>query len=99
MVDQGQLSQECVRCSRRSLTRAKKQYNYILATALTSAISLFGVLWFFAILYNGYEPTWWGNTVSYAGCDANQCPYLPMPSKGYFGPAVAANLAAPAREL
>ncbi|KAL8290373.1 hypothetical protein RQP46_002631 [Phenoliferia psychrophenolica] len=65
------------------------KYNYILSSALTSSISLFGVLWFFALLYKNFEPVWWGNTVSTAGCDGRQCPLLPMPAKGCFGPAPA----------
>ncbi|KAL8292594.1 hypothetical protein RQP46_001206 [Phenoliferia psychrophenolica] len=65
------------------------KYNYILSSGLTSAISIFGVIWFFAILYKNYEPVWWGNTVSFAGCDGNGCPWFDMPEKGCFGPAPA----------
>ncbi|KAL8281284.1 hypothetical protein RQP46_006318 [Phenoliferia psychrophenolica] len=62
------------------------KYNYILATALTSAVSIFGVIWFFAILYKGYDPVWWGNTVPFAGADGDGTPLLAMPAVGYFGP-------------
>ncbi|KAK4705116.1 hypothetical protein P7C70_g1089, partial [Phenoliferia sp. Uapishka_3] len=37
--------------------------------------------------YNNYEPDWWPNSVSYAGCDGDGCPLLPIPDIGYFGPA------------
>ncbi|KAL8283781.1 hypothetical protein RQP46_005213 [Phenoliferia psychrophenolica] len=70
------------------------KYNYILASALTAAVSIFGVIWFFAILYKNYAPIWWGNYISYGGpdqdgCDANGCPWLAIPDKGCFGPAPA----------
>lgn len=63
------------------------KYTFILATGLRAAIGIFGVIWFFAILYNASEPTWWGNTVSFSGCDGLGCALLPIPDVGYFGPA------------
>ncbi|KAL8279463.1 hypothetical protein RQP46_008025 [Phenoliferia psychrophenolica] len=62
------------------------KYTYIIATAFKSSIGLFGILWFFAILYNDYAPDWWPNNVSYAGCDGSGCRLLPIPDVGYFGP-------------
>jgi len=62
------------------------KYNYILATALQSSVAIFGVIWFFAILYKDYQPVWWGNTVSYAGLDGAGTSLLtPDPVNG-FGP-------------
>jgi hypothetical protein len=58
------------------------KYNYVLATALTASISIFGVIWFFAILYNNFEPDWWGNNISFNGCDATGCRLLDIPDVG-----------------
>ena len=74
---------------RKLLTRHPPSDNYILSSALTSAISIFGIIWFFASLYKNFEPVWWGNNISYEGCDAAGCPYLAIPDKGCFGPAPA----------
>ncbi|MBW0473692.1 hypothetical protein O181_013407 [Austropuccinia psidii MF-1] len=62
------------------------KYRWVLATALSASIAIFGLIWFFAILYKGWEPDWWGNSVSEDGCDGQGCPRLTIPSEG-FGPA------------
>ncbi|KAL8283601.1 hypothetical protein RQP46_005396 [Phenoliferia psychrophenolica] len=75
---------------RRVATDWWAKYALIIATGFKSAIGLAGVIWFFAILYNGYEPAnWWGNTVSFSGCDGMGCPRLPLPDIGFFGPKLA----------
>jgi len=61
------------------------KYNYVLATALSSSIAIWGVIWFFALSYHDVTPDWWGNVAPYAGCDANQCARLVIPDSG-FGP-------------
>lgn len=63
------------------------KYNYLLSTAIYAGIALFGIIWFFAILYKDKEPVWWGNTVSFDNCDGNGCPLKAIPEIGYFGPA------------
>ncbi|KAK4700336.1 hypothetical protein P7C70_g5914, partial [Phenoliferia sp. Uapishka_3] len=63
------------------------KYNYILATGLTSAISIFGVIWFFSIIYKGYTPDWWGNDVPFAGSSAilPQTPHFTHSWSFYLG--------------
>ncbi|KAK4702819.1 hypothetical protein P7C70_g3401, partial [Phenoliferia sp. Uapishka_3] len=39
----------------------------VIASALTASISVFGILYFFLILFPGLDPVWIGNTISYAG--------------------------------
>lgn len=62
------------------------KYRWALATSLSASIAVFGVIWFFAILYKNSEPSWWGNSVINEGCDAKGCPRLEVPPEG-FGPA------------
>ncbi|CAH7673321.1 hypothetical protein BY996DRAFT_4574795 [Phakopsora pachyrhizi] len=62
------------------------KYRWVLATSLSASIAVFGVLWFFAILYKHFQPKWWGNSVSNEGCDGQGCARLTVPDQG-FGPA------------
>ncbi|POV99197.1 hypothetical protein PSTT_13923 [Puccinia striiformis] len=61
------------------------KYRWVLATSLAASIAVFGVIWFFAILYKNSQPDWWGNSVMNAGCDGQGCPRLTPPTEG-FGP-------------
>ncbi|KAH9815191.1 OPT-domain-containing protein [Melampsora americana] len=61
------------------------KYRWVLATALSASIGIFGFIWFFAILFKDSQPDWWGNSVPYAGCDGNSCAWLKVPENG-FGP-------------
>jgi len=61
------------------------KYHWVLATSLAASIAVFGVIWFFAILYKNSQPDWWGNSVSNAGCDGKGCARLEVPPDG-FGP-------------
>ncbi|KAH8919020.1 oligopeptide transporter 4 [Atractiella rhizophila] len=77
------------------------KYNYVLATALTASVAIFGVIWFFSLQFVDHQPVWWGNTVwegeiftiwvpfnlnSMAdNCDGRKCPRLELPPDG-FGP-------------
>ncbi|KAH8928634.1 OPT oligopeptide transporter [Atractiella rhizophila] len=64
------------------------KYAYVLATALSTAIGIFGVIYFFALQFpSGLDFSWWGNDFPYEGCDANGCGRLTIPDEG-FGPAV-----------
>ncbi|WWC87002.1 OPT family small oligopeptide transporter [Kwoniella dendrophila CBS 6074] len=63
------------------------KYCYVLSIGLTVGAAVAGVIQFFCITYPGGKmPIWWGNTVTYAGCDGLGCPLKDMPEKGYFGP-------------
>ncbi|OAV90499.1 hypothetical protein PTTG_28304 [Puccinia triticina 1-1 BBBD Race 1] len=61
------------------------KYRWVLATSLAASIAVFGVIWFFAILYKNSQPDWWGNSVINAGCDGKGCARLTVPDEG-FGP-------------
>ncbi|KAJ5620322.1 hypothetical protein N7510_004306 [Penicillium lagena] len=64
------------------------KYNYILAAALDTGLALSGIVIFFCISYTGAVfPSWWGNTVYLNTADAEGVSWLPLPKRGYFGPA------------
>ena len=64
------------------------KYNYILAAALDTGTALSGIIIFFAVSYPGFSfPDWWGNTVFVNTADGEGLSYLPLPARGYFGPA------------
>lgn len=58
----------------------------MIAAAFSAAIAISAIIQFFAISWPGLEVDWWGNTVSYEGCEGTACRLLPIPEKGYFGP-------------
>ncbi|KJR84667.1 uncharacterized protein SPSK_08535 [Sporothrix schenckii 1099-18] len=64
-----------------------ERYNYTLSAALTAGVAVSALIMFFAIGYNPVSLTWWGNTVSGAGIDGKGGAILPLPERGYFGPA------------
>jgi len=64
------------------------KYNYITSGAFGSAIALSAIVMFFALQYVGQEINWWGNTVSFLGCDAMECPLLTLAKGERFGPRV-----------
>ncbi|KAM0748121.1 OPT oligopeptide transporter [Meredithblackwellia eburnea MCA 4105] len=62
--------------------------NYVGSTALNAALALGGIVWYFILQYHDKTPNWWGNTVSYTGCDSpSACTRLKLPEQGFFGPA------------
>lgn len=63
------------------------KYNYVLAAAWMAAIALAAVVIFFGLQIPAVELDWWGNDVSYAGCDSIGCRRLEIPDVGYFGAA------------
>nr|WVH01952.1 OPT oligopeptide transporter protein [Naematelia aurantialba] len=62
------------------------KYNYVLAAAWMAAIAIAAIVIFFALDIPGVELDWWGNDVSYLGCEGTACTRLPIPDSGYFGP-------------
>ncbi|KAI9604500.1 hypothetical protein KEM48_000735 [Puccinia striiformis f. sp. tritici PST-130] len=46
------------------------KYRWVLATSLAASIAVFGVIWFFAILYKNSQPEWWGNVAMAKGVHA-----------------------------
>ncbi|KAL7416455.1 OPT-domain-containing protein [Mrakia frigida] len=63
------------------------KYNYILAVAFGSAIPICGILIFGIIDNQGWAPDWWGNDISYEGCDGKSCTRFEIPDIGYIGQA------------
>lgn len=67
-----------------------KKYNYVLSGALSAGVALSSVIIFFAVQYHEKDVNWWGNTVMYAGLDAEGPPLKDISEApdGYFGPRV-----------
>lgn len=51
-----------------------QKYAYVLTASFSSATGLSAIIVFFAVQYKIVDFSWWGNTVSYAGCDGKGCP-------------------------
>jgi OPT oligopeptide transporter protein len=64
-----------------------ERYNYVLSAALTAGVAISALVIFFAVQYEPKRLKWWGNTVSSAGVDGSSLGLLPIPERGYFGPA------------
>ncbi|KIH94024.1 hypothetical protein SPBR_05582 [Sporothrix brasiliensis 5110] len=68
------------------------EYNFVLSSALSSGIAVAGLVIFFAIQWPGIQISWWGNTVSYQGCESKLDPcrlrYLDKDKADYFGPRI-----------
>ncbi|ORY23933.1 OPT oligopeptide transporter protein-domain-containing protein [Naematelia encephala] len=62
------------------------KYNYVLAAAWMAAIAVAAIIIFFGLDIPGIEIDWWGNNVSYEGCEGSACVRLEVPEVGYFGP-------------
>ncbi|KAH8887256.1 OPT superfamily oligopeptide transporter [Thozetella sp. PMI_491] len=66
------------------------KYNFVLSAALSTGIAISGIVMFFAIQWLNIKINWWGNTISYRGCEANSnpCVIYPLAKGEYFGPRV-----------
>ncbi|WRT70854.1 OPT family small oligopeptide transporter [Kwoniella shivajii] len=63
------------------------KYNFVLAAAWQCGIAIAAIIIFFAVQLPAVDLAWWGNTVSYEGCEGTACTRLTIPYVGYFGPA------------
>ncbi|RDW24306.1 OPT oligopeptide transporter protein-domain-containing protein [Yarrowia lipolytica] len=63
-----------------------RKYAYVFSAAMDTGIALSGIIIFFAVQYNDYSISWWGNNVIAEGLDYNGVPPPPLPDVGYFGP-------------
>ena len=64
------------------------KYNFVLAAALSGGVALSAFIQFWAVQYDEKDLDWWGNSITYAGCEGEPCT-LKNPAdlpKGYFGP-------------
>lgn len=67
-----------------------EKYTYVFYSSLTAGVALSAVIIFFSVQYHPKDLTWWGNSVSYAGIDAEYAPRLEIPADpGFFGPSPA----------
>lgn len=66
------------------------EYNFVLSSALSSGIAVAGLVIFFAIQWPGIQIHWWGNTVSYEGCEnkLDTCRLQYLDKGDYFGPRI-----------
>ncbi|KAH8736353.1 OPT oligopeptide transporter protein-domain-containing protein [Ilyonectria robusta] len=62
-----------------------KRYNYLLQAAMDTGTAIATVIIFFALTYNGYTLSWWGNNVGSDTDDSNSVPWLTVPEGGHFG--------------
>lgn len=68
------------------------RYNYVTLAALGAAISINGLLVFWALIFPQINfPEWWGNPASQPGCigkftNADCALFKIDPARGYFGP-------------
>lgn len=51
-----------------------------------TGIALAAIVIFFALEIPNVEIDWWGNDVSYLGCEGSACRRFEIPDVGYFGP-------------
>ena len=58
----------------------------MLAAAWTSGIAIAAIIIFFGLAIPEVTIDWWGNDVSYQGCEDVACPRLTLPKGTYFGP-------------
>lgn len=61
-----------------------QKYAYVLTSSFSAGIAIAAIIIFFAVQYKETPLVWWGNTVSYAGCDGAGCTLLPIPAEGHF---------------
>ncbi|CAG8222240.1 unnamed protein product [Penicillium salamii] len=61
-----------------------QKYAYVLTSSFSCGIGIAGLVIFFAVQFKAVDINWWGNTVSYNGCDNDGCALLPIPEIGHF---------------
>ena len=59
-----------------------EKYAYVLTSSFGAALAISAVIIFFAVQYKQVSITWWGTTVSSAGCDGSGCTLKTVPSTG-----------------
>lgn len=63
------------------------KYNYVLSASWSAAIGISAIIIFFSVQYSGkVSVNWWGNEVSYQGCEDTACTRLTLPKGEFFGP-------------
>ncbi|KAJ5127357.1 OPT oligopeptide transporter [Penicillium atrosanguineum] len=59
-----------------------EKYAYVLTSSFGAALAISAVVIFFAVEYHTVDVNWWGNSVSYAGCDDAGCTLKAIPASG-----------------
>ena len=59
-----------------------EKYAYVMTSSFGAALAISAVVIFFAVEYKTVELNWWGNTVSFAGCDNAGCTLKAIPESG-----------------
>ncbi|GLA62264.1 hypothetical protein AtubIFM55763_003577 [Aspergillus tubingensis] len=59
-----------------------EKYAYVFTTAMSCGVAISAIIIFFAVEYKEVDLNWWGNEVSYAGCDNDGCTLLAIPEGG-----------------
>ncbi|EGF98219.1 putative oligopeptide transporter [Melampsora larici-populina 98AG31] len=62
-----------------------EKYALTLTAGISSGVAIFGLIYFFALQFNGQSYPWVGNEIFAAGCDAATCTLRQVPTDG-FGP-------------
>ncbi|PWY71034.1 OPT oligopeptide transporter family [Aspergillus heteromorphus CBS 117.55] len=62
-----------------------EKYAYVFTSAMSCGVAISALVIFFAVEYHAVNVNWWGNEVSYIGCDNDECPLLSMPASGVIG--------------
>jgi len=64
------------------------KYNYVLSASFSSAIACAAIIIFFALQWTEISLNWWGNEVSFQGCEGTPCLRQQLAPGEYFGPRV-----------
>ncbi|KAJ5716810.1 OPT oligopeptide transporter [Penicillium malachiteum] len=59
-----------------------EKYAYVLTSSFGAALAISAVVIFFAVEYHTVSINWWGNSVSFAGCDDTGCTIKAVPAGG-----------------
>ena len=59
-----------------------EKYAYVLTSSFGAALAISAVIIFFAVEYHPVSVNWWGNSVSFAGCDDSGCTLKAVPAGG-----------------
>lgn len=56
-----------------------RKYAYVMTSSFSVGIAVSAIVIFFSVQYKGTNLSWWGNLISYAGCDGHGCTRLRIP--------------------
>ncbi|KAL1642599.1 hypothetical protein SLS58_005368 [Diplodia intermedia] len=62
------------------------RYNYVVSAAFSAAIAIAAIVIFFALQWSSVAVDWWGNSVSFQGCEDEACTAYALGEGEYFGP-------------